>query len=328
MATRQLHNIMATKTHNPEYLLRTKNFKNKHFLGYKKEIKSSQFDPEIKLEVSFLNEESFNQIYHRISSLSDPQIVTWYIGCNGLKLFTSQFYRDNLIGPLYNTMPNADFWLLDLTAWNAFRDVKKCIKKFSSCCDIIEKFNLDRLHCIRSSEIFRQIEETHDQFILSKMQNIQKMGFIKENSLNYKKNNFITNQLFPNGCPLMNIWLSVDTSRSYSAFQFIEGCFIIKNIIHHIIMHDPQRLKIEIAFVLPNDEYKYYKDEHHTFQKSVNLFTTHICRTLGVKTLDVNIFFMNFKFGKKSSDRPYNVPGQTLKKQTLKKHHIVGSTLC
>jgi hypothetical protein len=99
-----------------------------------------------------------------------------------------------------------------------------------------------------------------------------------------------------------------DTGKFYSSLQYVEGCFIIQTILERIfckpIAHSQKR--VDIQFILPNDEYKYYFDLHSTFQKDVHYIVAHTCSLLGVDSISVNVEFLTYPFGDDFSKRPYN----------------------
>jgi hypothetical protein len=65
-----------------------------------------------RVDVEFVNDLSIEQVVATINQLSNPQVITWYIGCHGLRSAGVQFYRDFLISPVLRDHGEAMFWLV------------------------------------------------------------------------------------------------------------------------------------------------------------------------------------------------------------------------
>src|SRR5580704_3571692 len=111
------------------------------------------------VSVEFHNGLSIEQVVDEIKTLSNPQIIVWYIGCYGLRKSGADYYKQNLFTPLLQQNFQCTFWLSDLTAWNAFKNPRSSINKSSRCCDLIETYSDTHFKCIRSSKIFKKMQE-------------------------------------------------------------------------------------------------------------------------------------------------------------------------
>ncbi len=273
--------------------------------------------------VKFIDELSTSEVVTAISSLSRPQVVLWYIGPTGLKKAGVEFYRDSLVSPLLNNNSETTFWLVDLTAWSAFRNVRGSIQNASSCCIAIQKFSSRKIRCIKASDIFKKMQTIREQELLEYFEKALDRGFIRKASVNFPKRNILTREIFSSDCPLMTHWYDQDVGKSYSVFQYLEGCLLCEEIFLKLYQEEARRTT-EIVFALPNDELKYYHDNENSFQKDVEFLINKRCEELGISGISLNISFFAFKYGSKSEYRPYNAPGKVLKQNSLFYEDIVG----
>ncbi len=115
-----------------------------------------------RVDVEFIDGLNTEQVITNICQLSNPQVIVWYMGCYGLRKAGVQFYKDFLISPILNQNRPATFWLVDLTGWNAFKNLHGSIHRSNSCCDIIESFSDSRIKCIRSAGIFKKMQHLRE----------------------------------------------------------------------------------------------------------------------------------------------------------------------
>jgi len=241
-----------------------------------------------------------------LSLLSNPQVIIWYMGCNGLRKTGVHFYRDFLISPSFEKNPSVRFWLMDLTSWGAFKNPNCSINKSNSCCEIIEKFSCDSIRCIKSANIFKKIQEISDGETVSYFNKALRRSFIRRQSKYFQNKNIKIKDIFPNSCPLIEQWKNYDTSHADSIFQYLEGCLLVDEIVSQCITAESQ--EIQIVFALPIDELKYYRDKRCSFREDVQFLISKRC-----KSLRLNIRFFAFNYGFQTDQRPYNAPGKVLK---------------
>ena len=134
--------------------------------GIRPSLGGACYPSRCRVDVDFAEDLSPEQIRANIGQLSNPQIVVWYIGCYGLKKAGMQFYKDFLISPLFSQNTKATFWLVDLTAWGAFKNPQCSIYNFNSCCKDLENFSDGQIKCIKSSAIFRKMQEISETDVL------------------------------------------------------------------------------------------------------------------------------------------------------------------
>ena len=107
---------------------------------------STKISNHVQINLEFEEGLSTAEVVERISQLSHPQVVVWYIGANGLRKAGVQFYKDFLFSPILHRNPQVSFWLYDLTAWDAFKNPNSTIQNKSSCCAAIESFSIPHLN--------------------------------------------------------------------------------------------------------------------------------------------------------------------------------------
>lgn len=274
------------------------------------------------VQVEFIEGLSIEQVTEEINQLLAPQIIVWYIGCYGLRKTGVQFYKESLISPVFKENVQATFWLVDLTGWNAFKNASGSIYKANSCTDTIESFLDARIKCIRSSKIFKKMQNL-DKELTDYFQKAVLRDFIREPSKNFSDRSILVGEIFSNDCPVMANWFDCDASKSYSAFQYLEGCLFIEEVFMDIVSSRSTN-HIQIVFPLPNDELKYYRDANGSFEKDVNFLISKRCNELNIDTFDIQITFLAFKYGSHEQHRPYNAPGCILKKNDLSLEDVTG----
>lgn len=275
------------------------------------------------ITVEFFEDLSIEQVITEISKLSCPQIIVWYIGCYGLRDSSVQFYKNNLIMPICSQNAKAIFWLVDLTAWKAFKDSRSSIDKSNFYCDVIETFTGKQVKCIRSSKIFKKMQEISSKELINYFRKALCRDFIREVSQAYPDRNIQVREIFSNNCPIMADWYDHDVGKSYSIFQYLEGCLLVDEIfMHHVSSGTAENF--QIVFALPNDELKYYRDSNESFRKDIQFLISKRCEILNIKNINLQIRFLSFNYGSQLEHRPYNAPGKVLKNEKLLYEDVVG----
>ena len=248
------------------------------------------------------------EICNFLTFAGSRNVVLWYIGCYGLKKSCVDFYRKTLILPLLSEGYLTKFWLVDLTAWYGLKDKRGSVLKDSQVCSDIEKMDSNLVEVIRSSKTFEKIKNFSHQPFVTILRASMKLGFITNNSSPFCESGLSIKDVFGETSPLLQSFSDVDTSKCYSALQYVEGCFIVQTILENLFYNQAGSClrDINIQFVLPNEEYRYYFDLNSTFQKDVHHMVVCICRMLGIDSVSINIEFLAFPFGDNFLKRPYN----------------------
>lgn len=267
------------------------------------------------ISVEFSDELTTEQVVSAVGQLSNPHIVLWYVGSYGLKEAGVHFYRNFLISPSFEVNPTAKFWLVDLTAWGAFKNLNCSIRKNHSCCDVIEDFYDDRIKCIRSSKIFKNLQEISDKEVVGYFNKALRRDFIARLSQNFPPSNITIGDIFHKSCPLADQWRHYDTSHAYSIFQYLEGCLVVEEILQQCLQANSS--EIQIVFALPNDELKYYRDEMGSFRDDIEFLVLNRFKNFDISSIHIRINFYSFKYGTRIDHRPYNTPGKVLRSKEL-----------
>lgn len=264
----------------------------------------------MELQVEFVSGINTKDLISKVSSLTHPQIIFWYIGCNGLKERTAHFYRDALINPLLNSPCSPSFWLYDLTAWNAFKTKKYPITKKSSCCEKLSQILPGTLFCISSADILSNFPQTNW------MTSILKRKSIYSASSKFSYSNIPLDTVFSD-ISLTSSLLETDASKAYSAFQYLEAFLLIEK-----LLRSRNTTAHEIIFALPNDELKYYPQD--IFEDDLRSFLQHTFPTQELSNYHISVRFLSFFYGSQETQRPYNARGKTLSHQQVNILEVIG----
>lgn len=273
------------------------------------------------VKVQFIDTGSTEEVVQKIGELVDPHVVLWYIGTYGLKKEAVSFYQKSIISPIIAENQNASFILVDLTAWGALRSANLRITQSSRHVKTINSLKDRHIECFASSEFFRKIQDIQCPKILNYFLIALRRPFIRQSSLDAKTVGFTTRSVFSGNCSILKEYMDVDASRIYSILQYLEGLFLIEKILQNFTKEI-----INIAFALPNDELKYYRDENDSFQEDLIVFLE--ARSLLLeRPRQVNVYFYSYPYGVSFRCRPYNSPGKVLKNVDLKYEDLVINNL-
>lgn len=238
----------------------------------------------------------------KIETIPNAQVLLWYIGCHGLKEEGVKFYKDK-INTIINGKNNASCWLVDFTAWGSFTNLHTQITSMSKCAAQINKLNIAKIKCLSASKLFEEMKNIkHPELIEYFKTKVVIRKSLFNASENFKETMIKIGTIFNNNCCIFEQIYENDANKSYSLIQYIEGCFLINEIVRNNLNTQNE---INIVFFLPNDEAKYYYDKENNFIKDVEmLIKTNWSEQLNNRI--INIFFINFKYGDELYHRPYN----------------------
>lgn len=273
-------------------------------------------------KVEFIEGLSTQQVIEIVTGLESPQVILWYIGCNGLREAGVQFYKEALISPILRECAQAAFWLLDLTAWAAFRQPFGSIQRSSSCSKRINSFCHDRFTCISASELFEMLQNLNGIELIKQIKGIIERDALWKQSEIHPKSNISIGELFSSNCPAVEEIYSSDASKAYSLFQYLEGCLLVCNLTNRLLSQK-QTNAIEVVFALPNNEIDYYLKDSSLFHQDLEFFLNQLCDPSGAKGVCLAVKMVGFNYGARMSDRPYNAIGQVIKSNKLNFSSIV-----
>jgi len=300
----------------------------KRHLEKEEKLRGSYPTAGYEVSVQFCNELTTSFAVEEVASLQNPQILIWYIGCNGLKKNGVSFYKDSLIFPIMHQAINPTFWLVDLTAWAALKNSACAIDGSSHFCDEIERIGDCHLKCIRTSLIFKKMQGEIGFEISKYLKKAIKRNFILANSASFSKNDILIKDVFKDCPPVLDDLLNFSTNEAYSSLQYLEGCLLIEEVILNCTgKSSPSNLtdEIQIVFLLPNDEIKYYQDSEFSFEKDLRFFLSRKLPFLSTRKLEIKVKMIPFTYGEQKADRPYNGTGEILKRDKLSYEEIAGN---
>ena len=239
-------------------------------------------------------------IIESLSSLQDPlDVFCWYEGTQGISAAAAAFSRTSIIEPLLKAKEDAKIYLYSLRGW----DFKKSLSKLaysSSLSDEINKINSSKVQCLEASAFFRYCLKNsyNSQFYDFTSKELPKKKWVVVLSSSKKDTHKTVSDIFENHSSLFDCIKKEDAAKAYSAIQYIEAYYLIQKAIETRLYNNPKC--IEIAFVLPNDEGKYYLDLPQDIEKMLQI-------NFGRKLdgINIHISFHSFEYGNSVEDRPY-----------------------
>ena len=274
------------------------------------------FMPEVSLLCSSRPE--FQQTRERIQSqifseLCSPELIVkqlaliegpidlyfWYEGSQCLPQSGAVFMKEQIFNPLYKLKQDAKLYLYSLRAWDFKRDITN-MPSSTPLGEAINRINTVAIECIFSSSFFQyctQVLKESDLYAFINDELPKKEGLFKL-SETQRKSSVKISAFFNNRSSLFDCIKDLDISSAYSLMQYIESYYLIQKSVKKGLLKGQK--KIEITFVLPNDESKYYLDLPKDIEKMLQLdFKKDL---IGV---EVNISFRFFSYGNSITSRPY-----------------------
>jgi hypothetical protein len=253
------------------------------------------------VKCSFESNLCLDEIACKIKQLNNPQVVLWYFGTHGLKVDCIKFYRPFLT-QVSQGDKSAACYLFDLTAWSALQNKTGKIDSCSSAAKKVDQLQLINIKPLYSSEIFQKMINERTTLAQYYKKEIAQRTFLYDASRSFKNTDIMVGEVFKRQCPILETLYDLDTSKSYSVIQYLEGCYITADLVEKALSVPGD---INIVFALPNDEEKYYGKDQGVFAKDCAI---HLQELFGdrIAQRNVNIHFLNFSYGETPSDRPYN----------------------
>lgn len=231
-------------------------------------------------------------VVKNLASIGGPiDIYCWYEGSQFLPQLGANFMKTSLFEPLYKLNQDAKLYLYSLKAW----DLKKSISKMPSSTPLgeaINRINKAAIECIYSFSFFQYCTEIRKESGIYEFLNeeLPKKKWLFTLSENQRKKGTTVAELFCERTSLFDSIKDLDVSAAYSPMQYVEGYYLIQESVRKGLLNGQK--KIQIAFVLPNDESKYYLDYPKDIEKMLRL-------DFGEKLsgIDIDITFRFFKYG-------------------------------
>lgn len=238
------------------------------------------------VSISFAGPKAPSEVVDTLASIDGPlDVYCWYEGKNGLPQEGAKFMRDALLEPLYEKKRDASLHLYSLKAWN-----------FQGGSGL----RIERTHVafIESSSFFKYCREEKRlyPFIQEELPTKKRLIRLSET---FKSCGKKVGELFKNS--LLDCLQTWDLSQAYACMQYLEGYYLIREAF--------LRGNKTVAFMLPNDENKYYYDFETDLKTMLEL-------DFGIG-VELTVLFQAFQYGTDSSSRPYNASGKRVKPAEL-----------
>jgi hypothetical protein len=239
-------------------------------------------------------------VVNNLASIEGPiDIYCWYEGSQCLPQLGANFMKTFIFEPLYKLKQDAKLYLYSLKAW----DFKKNITKMPSSTPLgeaINRINKTTIECIYSSSFFQYCTEIRKESGIYEFLNekLPKKKWLFTLSENQRKKGTTIAELFSERTSLFDSIKDLDVSEAYSPMQYVEGYYLIQESVRKGLLNGQK--KIQIAFVLPNDESRYYLDYPEEIEKMLRLdFGKEL------SGVDIDISFRFFEYGDSLVARPY-----------------------
>lgn len=246
-------------------------------------------------------------VVNNLASIEGPiDIYCWYEGSQCLPQLGANFMKTSIFEPLYKLKDDAKLYLYSLKAW----DFKKSVSKMSSTTPLGEAINRiykAAIECIYSSSFFQYCTKIRKENGIYEFLNAElpKKKWLrtlsedqKKKAEDQKKKGTTIAELFSGKASLFDSIKDLEVSAAYSTMQYVEGYYLIQESVRKGLLNGQK--KIQIAFVLANDESKFYLDYPKDIEKMLRLdFGKEL------SGVDVDISFRFFEYGDSLDARPY-----------------------
>lgn len=239
-------------------------------------------------------------VVNNLSSLEGPvDVYCWYEGTQCLPKLGATFLKESIFEPLYNLKQDAKLYLYSLKCW----DLKKTLstmKPSTPLGEAINRINKTAIECIYSSSFFQYCTNIRQESALYQFlsEELPKKNWLFSLSENQKKKGKTIAELFNERTSLFDCIKDMDVSAAYSPMQYVEGYYLIQESVRKGLFN--RQKTIQIAFVLPNDESKYYLDYPKDIEKMLQMDFGE-----ALSDVEINISFQFFEYGDSLSSRPY-----------------------
>lgn len=224
-------------------------------------------------------------------------VYFWYEGPISLPKSGAKFMQEALFEPLYSLKKDITLCLCSLNAWSFKKNVKDM--SISDLGKAINGMNKPSAKCIDSSLFFKYCtQQTAGSLYDFLREALPAKTWLYKLSQDKTKKNKTVSEFFNNQPSLLDCIKNLDLAEAYSAMQYIEAYYLIRESVQRGLKEGQESMAI--AFVLPNDESKYYLDLKKDIQEMLLL-------DFG-KAIDgivINITFRFFVYGKDKDFRPY-----------------------
>lgn len=240
------------------------------------------------------------EVIKNIASIDGPiDIWCWYEGVRGIPKKGASFMEKSLFTPIFREKSNVKLNLYSLKAWDFMLDISK-MPETTRLGSAINRINKKAVECFSSSSFFKYCASVSkgSELYAFIQDTLPKKQRLIELSANRKKKNKTVGSLFNKQASLLDCMSEKDVNLAYPQMQYVEGYYLIRESVRRGL--EKKQQKIEIVFLLPNNEGEYYEGISTDLEEMLT-------RDFGaaVEGVEINISFHFFNYGKEIFERPY-----------------------
>jgi hypothetical protein len=225
-------------------------------------------------------------------------LYCWYEGKKGLPVQGARFMTDAIFIKLFEQKKDVQLKLYSLKSWNFNTGVKEMA--FTSCLgNALNQRGMQAVECVYAASFFRYCEQLKSGRVYSFVhEQLPRKEWLIELSQGQKQCGWRVADLFDNQASLFDCIADSDLSNAYAQMQYVEAYYLIQRSVRNALSKGQQ--KINIAFVLPNDEGRYYRDLPQDIPKMLELEFG-----AALKGVEIAIAFHFFRYTESLDSRPY-----------------------
>lgn len=245
------------------------------------------------------------EVIKSLATIEGPvDIYCWYEGPACLPIKGATFMQKYLFEPLFEIKKDAKLFLYSLNGWNFnSKTIAGNIPPTTALGRAINAINKVAIECIYASSFFNYCTKTADDAPIYRFikKELPKKTWLSDLSQDRTPIGMTIRDFFNQAISLLDCINERDVIKSYSMLQYVEGYYLIREAINRGL--EQRQQKIEIAFMLPNDEAKYFQDYPQDIEK---MLQADFGDTLN--DMEINIRFRFFKYDPQllDSDKTWN----------------------
>lgn len=242
------------------------------------------------------------EVVERVSSI-DGQAYVYCLfesAVQKLPVEGARFMEVNIFRPLYERKKDVKVFLYSLAGWHFKKgETVDDMPASTPIGDALSRISGTFFEVVYASSFFQFCKHTSKnealyQFLKEKL---KKKEWLFELSADQWKKRFTIRDLFVS-TSFFDCIEDLDVARAYSVMQYVEGYFWIRQAVERGLSEG--LAKINVVFVLPNDEYKFYRDFPEDIEPMLQVDFGD-----SLAGVEVSIQINCFRYGDSLTSRPY-----------------------
>lgn len=230
-------------------------------------------------------------IIDRIAAMNGfVDIFCWFEGPSGLPKSGAEFMKNQITSPLLQRKNDLKLNLYSLIYWD-FKTLVPDMKMATRLGAAIKKVNCAAIDCFYAASFFKYCitDPTNNRIYRYLNESLPTKKWLIDPWRDRKPDDRTVSTFFANRDSLLDSMKGMDVQHAYSSLQYVEGYYLIQNVIRQKLQL--QEKNIKICFVLANDEAKYYLDYPTELRKMLDL---DFGDTLNDVEVEVNFLFFDY----------------------------------